>query len=398
MSVGNQSIQLRFEGLDIRRYRADGPYTLIYLSLRSMNGTLLDYLSVAYNTSIYSYGQFEGPVAEFTGSFADYGRDTNGDGLYDYLRIEVGINAIGPGSYIVTGCLYDSNGNNIISATKSAYLNVGSQTVMLDFDGLAINWHRTNGPYNLRYLSLSGSDQIDFIYDAYNTSAYSYTAFQKTNAGFSGSYSDYGKDTDSDGLYNYLTLGVMIDITTSGNYTLTGSLYDGNGTEIVATSNSTHLNSGSQLVLLDFDGKAICKHGVDGPYDLRYLTLHDENGTLMDTLNYAYTTSAYNYTDFQYLVLLTGVYSDFGKDTDGDGLYNYLTVDVGAKVAADGNCFIYARLMDINETEIVWASNVTYLYANQTQTIQLNFDGKAIRENMVDGLSLIHISEPTRPY
>jgi hypothetical protein len=155
-------------------------------------------------------------------------------------------------------------------------------------------------------------------------------------------------------------------------------------------------------VLLDFDGKAIYKHGMNGPYDLKYLVLYDENGTLMDTLNYAYTTSAYNYTDFQYLVLLTGVYSDYGTDTDGDGLYNYLTVDIGAKVAADGNCFIYARLMDINETEIVWASNVTFLYANQTQTIQLNFDGKFIHENMVDGpyyvrdVYIYHQGDPTQ--
>jgi len=399
LDTGIQTITLNLSGIAIWKHGVNGPFNVTML-LSDEYGNEIDLQY--YTTNVYNYIDFQIPAAAFSRIYSDQGIDTDGDGSYNYLRLEVGIDVTKSQSYIIEGWLYDSNGNDVIMATNSTYLNVGSQLVTLNFDGLAINWHRVDGPYNLRYLSLSGSDQVDFIYDAYNTSAYSYTDFQKTNAGFSGSYSDHGKDTDGDGLYNYLTLGVGIDVTASGNYTLTGWLYDVNGTEIVGTSNFTHLNSGSQLVLLDFNGASIYKNGVDGPYDLRYLALYDENGTLMDTLNYAYTTSAYNYTDFQYLVLLTGDYSDYGTDTDGDGLYNYLTVDVGAKVAANGNCFIYARLMDINETEIVSASNVTFLYANQTQTIQLNFNGTYIHENMVDGpyyvrdVYIYHQGDPTQ--
>lgn len=298
LDSGSQSVTLRFDGKTIRRYRANGPYNLVYLILRDSNGIPSDYASLAYTTSTFAYTQFERSSTEFTGIFADYGRDVDGDGSHDYLTVEVEIDSMEPGSYTIEGWLYDSNGNDITSAANSTDLGVGSQSVLLNFDGFAINRHRVDGPYNLRYLSLSGSDQLDFIYDAYETSAYSYTDFQKTDAAFTGSYSDYGKDTDGDGRYNYLTVEVEIDVSTSGKHAIIGWLYDDTGAEMVMTTSHAYLDAGSQTIPLDFDGAIIYDHGVNGPYDLKYLALYDEDGALMDTLNYACTTATYDYAQF----------------------------------------------------------------------------------------------------
>jgi len=137
---------------------------------------------------------------------------------------------------------------------------------------------------------------------------------------------------------------------------------------------------------LNFDRYSIYKHGVNGFYNLTSLLLYDENGTLMDNRYYAYTTAAYDYTDFQRLsVALTGSYSDNGTDTDGNGLYDHLTVDVEVIVENAGNYALNARIMDKRENEIVWAATTAWLSAGQAQIMQLNFNGKRINQHGANG-------------
>jgi predicted secreted protein len=358
---------------------------------------------VFYNTSLYNYTQFEKPSAEFTGVYSDYGTDTDANGVYDYLTTEIEVNVSNPGNYTLLGWLSDNKRSDIIWANNHTYLGIGTHSVLLNFDGTAVYKHGIDGPYNLSYLTLHDENDtpIDLVYAAYNTSAYSYTDFQSPSASFRDTYSDYGVDTNGDGFYEYLTVEVGLDITSAGNYSTHGCLYDIYGNETADTYNLTYLNTGNQIVTLNFGGNSIYKHGVNGSFNLTHLLLYDENGTLVDNMYYAYTTSAYGYTDFQPLIRLTGSYLDYGTDTDDNGLFDNLTVDVGVMLASEGHCIATARLVDSNGEEIVWASNTSWLYADQSQVIQLNFDGKSIYGNMVDGpyyvrdVYVYHTGDPT---
>ncbi|RJS69747.1 hypothetical protein CW696_06730, partial [ANME-2 cluster archaeon] len=112
-------------------------------------------------------------------------------------------------------------------------------------------------------------------------------------------YSDYGEDTDGDGLYDYLTIEVGVNVREAGDYQINGALYDRYGGHIGWAYNSTYLNTGNQTVQLDFDGIAIRQNEVNGTYDLRYLYLYDDDRNQLDYINNAYTTTHYNYTEFQ---------------------------------------------------------------------------------------------------
>ena len=138
------------------------------------------------------------------------GVDTNGDGRYDYLSVSVGVNVRTPQDYVVEAWLCDGNGHEIVGASNSSHLSSGSQSVTLSFDGSSINRYRTDGPYKLMYLSIHSASVADFQYDAYNTSALSFTSFQGANAWFSDTYTNQTEDVDSDGRYDYLTFGVGI--------------------------------------------------------------------------------------------------------------------------------------------------------------------------------------------
>jgi hypothetical protein len=167
---------------------------------------------------------------------------------------------------------------------------------------------------------------------------------------------------------------------------LIGYLYDGNGSEIVWATNLTHLDIGNHTVLLNFDGKTIYKHGMDGPYYLRYLGISDMNRKQIARVLDAYVTLAYNYTDFQApLAVFTSDYTDYGIDFDGDGLYDYLAIDVGVNVLAAGNYSLMGYLYDANGSEIVWSIDYYGSLDVGNHTMHLDFNGKTIQKHGVNG-------------
>jgi hypothetical protein len=106
----------------------------------------------------------------------------------------------------------------------------------------------------------------------------------------------------------------------------------------------------------------------------------------MDTLNHAYTSNTYSYTDFQRpLVATTGIYSDYGTDVDSDGKYDYLTVGMQLSLSEAGYCVVKARLIDANGQEIAWAENIAQMGADIPEIIELVFDGEDIYANGVNG-------------
>ncbi|NOQ29320.1 MAG: hypothetical protein GQ566_04350 [Methanosarcinales archaeon] len=300
LGAGSQSIPLEFSGIKIRQNGVNGTYNLRYLNLYDDNWNQLDSIYDAYTTTHYNYTEFQRLPAEFSDSYSDYGVDTDGDWLYDYLTIEIGVDVTTAGYYQVEGRLDDSYGDYIEYRSNYAYLNTGNQTVQLDFSGIAIRQNEVNGTYDLRYLHLYDDDwnRIDYIYDAYTTSHYNYTDFQRPPAKFSDIYSDYGTDTDGDWLYDYLIIDVGVNVTMAGKYRIEGSLYDEYGYWIEYDNSYTYLNAGNQTVTLAFRGTAIRQHNVDGNFYLRYLNLYDGDWNRLDYIYDAYTTSYYNYTEF----------------------------------------------------------------------------------------------------
>jgi len=236
----------------------------------------------------------------FSGSLttiSDYGLDTDGDSLYNYLRINAEINVTSAGNAIVKGYLYDSNGSVISEAENSTYLDTGEHTIILNFDGFTIFKHKTNGPYlvNLKLEDKEGNllDEKNFT-----TSAYNYTDFQHLVA-LTGYYSDYGRDVDNDGIYDYLTIDVGVFMAKPGHCFIKARLIDVNGEEIVWAENTTWLEAGEQIIQLHFNGSAIYEHGVNGPYYLRDVYVyHTGDPAQSDYVYEAYTTKAYSYLEF----------------------------------------------------------------------------------------------------
>lgn len=239
--------------------------------------------------------------SEFTGYYTDH---RISDKTRYNLAIDIGINAIVDGIYYIQGKLCGVEGSEIAFSSNNITLRAGRQIVTLNFSGKEIQRNGIDGPYHLRSLYLFDKNwkMLDNIQDAYITQMYNPNDFQPLLADLTGIYSDHGEDIDKDGLYDYLTIDVGVNVATPGNYSIDGYLEDVNGNEIAWTIGSSRLNAGNYTIPLDFKGETIRKHEINGPYNLTYLTLlsgsSESSIDACDAELEPYRTTVYEFTDF----------------------------------------------------------------------------------------------------
>jgi hypothetical protein len=384
LNAGIQVVQIRFEGWLIRANGKNGPYD-VYLDLYDDLWNLMDV--DIYTTASYNSNEFELPPAKFILPHSDYGLDTDSDGYFNYLVVNVTVNVSVAGSYEVDGELIDSILNSIDIDANLTFLSVGDQVVQLYFDGLCIYKNGVDGPYTVN-LSLYDDSMNWMDSDVYTTNSYLFTQFQPPDGTFEPPHSDYGLDTDSDGKFNYLVVNVTVNVTVAGFYQVDGGLFDGSSNLIDSDSNYTFLNAGIQVVELRFSGIVIYNHGQDGPYTVE-LDLYNDSSIWMDSDTYF--TGPYTYDQFQPPPsVLEPPHSEYGLDTDSDGFFNYFVVNVTVNVSVAGDYRVEGSLIDTFFNLIEFTNNLTFLNTG-IQVVQLYFTGWMIYNHGVNGTFFVFL-------
>jgi len=122
-------------------------------------------------------------TSAFTAAYGEEGVDGNGDGLFEQLAIQVGVQVAATGVYRLKGVLNDSAGAEITWASHTASLQPGVNFMPLAFDGASIGGRGVDGPYTLTGLTLSrvgtggASVPLDQAMEVYRTFAYPVTRF-----------------------------------------------------------------------------------------------------------------------------------------------------------------------------------------------------------------------------
>jgi hypothetical protein len=120
-------------------------------------------------------------TAALSGSYSDYPEDIDGDGRYDNLIINIGLNVSGPSSFLVSGVLLDSDRGRIATGAISSTLSAGTHTVPLRFSGELILNSGVDGPYTLSRVILDDSSvvtvKLDEAYDVHTTQSYDHNDF-----------------------------------------------------------------------------------------------------------------------------------------------------------------------------------------------------------------------------
>ncbi len=287
-------------------------------------------------------------------------------------------------------------GSPLTGATATAIVKLPdatASTITLFDDGTHGDVHSGDGIYSAAFAQTVQSGNYQVVFQVKGTSpafereGYALATVSSSNSSFSGTFTDAGIDSDSDGLYNSLDITVGVTIAKAANYRVYGEITDSQG-NVLDTTVESKLSTSDSTVQLYFDGATLYQRGVDGPYKLTRVTMAEDDGTAImpvdEKLN-AYQTTPYKASQFQHSGLaVTGNGTSKGIDLNGNKLFDQLVIDFDVTSAGSGSYNWSGLLSDKNGTAISLAANSGNLNAG-TNTIELVFDGKAIGTHGVNG-------------
>ncbi len=330
-------------------------------------------------------GSFRVVPAIFAPPHADFGNDTDGDGRFDFLMVDVDISVGLDWSLYVFAYFHDESYSIILDDYEFGYFSAGTTTLRFAYDGMRINASDQDGPYYVDLAIVDPSTGMVIQRDVHTTVAYSYFEFETPAAAYRPPHTDFGLDSDGDGKYDYLVLDASVSVNVGRSYYLSVDLcgwINGSGF-CLWNSTSTYLDPGNWSVRFLFDGGRINASDIDGPYLAQMHLLDGSTWQVLDREDHS--TDAYSHLDFETpQAMFAPPHADSVQDLDEDGLYDFLNVDAMIAVDVNGTYVLQASLRDANYSLSLFSSNTTYLEAG-LQSLRVSFDGSALNTSGADG-------------
>lgn len=241
-------------------------------------------------------------TAHFSDVYSDFGVDESGNGLFEKLRIQVGVVLDQNGQYGVSGVLATPDGTELGAAADVVSGTAGTNvTLNLDFDASMLLQRTSDGPVVLKDLSLmdkSADLNTDYRQTAYTTTNYSSLDFSGWEARVAGSISDHGVDTNGNGKFEYLEVRVPIEVRRAGTYTASLQIELADGSRITAPGVVSDTLPGIHQFPFQFNGPTIALHGMNGPYTVTNLIVRGPLGIAL-IMGAVGETQSYSYLDFE---------------------------------------------------------------------------------------------------
>ncbi|HEX6288525.1 MAG TPA: hypothetical protein VFZ66_05000 [Herpetosiphonaceae bacterium] len=238
----------------------------------------------------------------FTGTTSHHADDADGNGLFEYLRVDVEVSATQASTVGVTALLTTANGDLIAmgsltpDANRSAPLTIadltpGIQKLTIYFSGADIRALGAADPYtvSLELTDLAGSTIAS---TSFPVPAGEPQTFQGALVEIE-SIADQGISTDATPGFEQLRVTLNVKLLAATTVSLDGQVFGGD-TALGTAEKTVQLAAGSQRLDLDFAGEALARSRIDGPYTV-YLTVRDATYTSSTE----HTTAAYRADDFQ---------------------------------------------------------------------------------------------------
>ena len=329
---GAQSVRMAFDGEDIVRAEADGPYVvqasltlggwIAYADTRPFVGPASG-VEWSYTTGVYRAADFDEPIrnAFFTGGHSDLAVDVDGDGGADFLELRADVRVNVPGRYSLNGMLSQAGSTwEVLMFIGYGYRDVSLTTsdssVYLRFRGDQIRQAAIDGPWNFTLTLFGPFEAMDRLLPpgpsdgilppepmpipetlCGTTSAYPARDFDETMEllRYTGRFEEATPDRDGDGLHDALVVRAEVEVFLTGGFDLEGALRGPSSTIVARTYGQTWLDEGGSWTEFAFAGSDIRAGRVDGPYEATLSITPSEWGIDPTT---SYTTGAYRAEDF----------------------------------------------------------------------------------------------------
>lgn len=378
---GTYDVTLQLSGEQIYRSAQDGPYDLVLEAIAAGGSTSATFATPAYDHT--AFGEID---ARLTGA-TEAAVDADADGDLDFIEVTLDLDVRLAGDFRLQGAL-GKGGQSVADAASSLHLAAGAPQVVLRFEGASIRRSGLDGPYDGSVnLIDAGGHTIDSL--TFTTGPYSAGSFSALLVP-QGSFSAQGIDDNGNALYDVLRVDFGADVGQAGSYLVTGVLRAAASPSAVYADTPLTVPGGATTVRLEFPGPVINALELDGPYTVDVLVRDPATLRDLDAARLPGSTAAFSHTDFDPFgssnlpIVLTGSSDDQGVDTDGNGLFDELYVDVEIALTRRDFYEWSARLVDANGTEIGFDTRRATLDPGITD-IRFVFDGERIGNNGVDG-------------
>ena len=188
-------------------------------------------------------------LARLAETKVDAGIDTNGDGLFEWIGVDIGVAVDTAATYEVFVSLRSSSNSSELTAAARGMLAAGSRSIQVRFSVADIRRVlATNGPWEVRDVRLVpiSTDGIatgvvaDRTDDLGLTGAYSLAQLQRPVTQIVAGMTERGVDTNGNGLFDLLQTTFQVDTLRAGSYTWTGTLRSADGSALSVASGQGH--------------------------------------------------------------------------------------------------------------------------------------------------------------
>ena len=332
----------------------------------------------------------EEPGAFLTGVIFDQGVNDDNDTKFEWLEIGIQIN--------VTECdqqygvkykeLFSSDSNVIFVdtdvVTEPFELGLQTQYIYIPSPWIFCSGLNPIALYNVELISYSderGVNTIGLLEQIPLSREYSYTEFTPPGAKLTGVIFEQGLDYNEDGTFDFLQIGVQVNVTKEADYciSVSGGMYSG----------QVHF-LGLQLANITISGKMISVSNQN-IRSIDYIILNDYSGYRIQRIDDVPLSREYFYTEFDKPgALLTGNIHDRGVDEDDDSTFDYLEIVAEVNVTYTGNYYVGASRLVVNKTHSIPIGGGQYLnYVDSGMyNVSVKIDGSAVYSSQMNPINV----------
>jgi hypothetical protein len=201
---------------------------------------------------------------------------------------------------------------------------------------------------------------------------------EDSNAWITGPVTDSVADLDGDSFYDVLYVNLTVNVAVPGEYKVQGNLRStrtGHNT-IARAEEWIGETPGIQPVSLVFIGELIRSSGKDG-YFVEIELISEGTWELLDKREHFTAKYAHNEFDLPDTSIEIPV-EQWLVDSDFDGLYNYLVINITLNVSVAGDYFLMGVLRDIWGQELDEPEMEVLSLEAGFQEVQISFEGTSI--------------------
>jgi hypothetical protein len=303
---GIQNISFAFSAIYLALHRLNTAFAIEWISIWISDGyDDIDRAILPHLSRVYNHTEFDPPGALFSGHFEGEGVDSDNDGDFDFLEIAIGVNVTDTGSYELRISFYSNTDYYSFDQYVVGNWQLGYRVISVLFDMSWIYAMQVNSAYTISWATIRDENSylLDEVYQPYTTRYYTYDEFDPPAVAIIGIVSDEGVDYDENGLFDYLSFQIAVEVKEPTYFSLALENFWGHqGIPDPVWASETlpvFYPAGSYNVTVHADAGRIHAIASSSPWTLISIKIHDEFGNPLNYLEATYSTQAYTPAQFE---------------------------------------------------------------------------------------------------